>query len=71
MSQMGTGVFLRVTEILSGVWLGEDTKRMNSFSGHLIRREIKIALFPLTCRRRGRRSVGRKIFLFFVYFFLS
>ena len=36
----------------------------------LVRRKIKIALFPLTCRK-GVESVGRKIFLFFVYFFLS
>ena len=46
-----------------------DLSKQN-FAFFNVRRKIKIALFPLTCRRRGR--VGRsEIFLFFVFLFLS
>ena len=37
--QKGTKVFLRVTAISSGLKLGDDTYRMNSFSGYLISKD--------------------------------
>ena len=36
--------------------------------GPFIRRKIKIALFPLTCRRRGRVGRSENLFIFCVFF---
>ena len=33
-----------------------------------VRRKIKIALFPLTCRRRGRVGRSENLFIFRVFF---